>query len=726
MRNRFFTLLLILFSSSIFCQESTVDSINSILKKNIGDSVRFDLLVKKNTALKKLKRLDSVILISNQLINLAKKSNDVALIEKAFRIKTQNYNQLKEFNLAISTIKESITYFDADDTLQLAKAYDLLGRTCFVSSDVSGSVKYFLESSKYYEQLGNPINSYRALGIVYGQLEDLEKAFYYNEKVIEIATAKKDYNSLARAYLSQGFQYKETGKFALSIQSSLKAVSLYKDTLKQPLASRLSLIYGNIAEVYLFYHENNIDSIPIINSNFLGVKNIKEAVLDTTEWYLKESIKITNLGKDNHQVYSSHIRYGDFLFYKKEYKKALKYFNICYSICNGDQTMLLDEVGATSNLYKLYKAIGNNGKALEFYEKNIVLQDSLFNQDKQRELGKEEAKHEFEKQKAIEEEERAKQAALRLANEEKKKAIGKEKARNQLIIIYSICIGILIIGIFSILIYKRLREANHQQKIIESQKLIIEKNRNEMLESIQYSKSIQQRIFPTIEEINNLLPNSFLLFKSKDVVSGDFYWAYKKGNKTYFSVADCTGHGVPGAFMTLISLNIINSIIIEENINSTATLLEHLHYRLKEKLSDSEDGKVKHGLDIAMCAYNHDTKELEFSGLHNPIYIINSENKLKEIKGDNLFLGISDNFKVTSHKVKISSGDSIYLSTDGFPDQKGGDKGKKFYYSRLRNLLVDVNVETSDRKLEILNQKFEDWKGDKEQIDDVCIMGVTF
>jgi serine phosphatase RsbU (regulator of sigma subunit) len=135
---------------------------------------------------------------------------------------------------------------------------------------------------------------------------------------------------------------------------------------------------------------------------------------------------------------------------------------------------------------------------------------------------------------------------------------------------------------------------------------------------------------------------------------------------------------------------------------------------------------MKHGLDIAMCAYDHDTNELEYSGLHNPIYIINKDNELREIKGDNLFLGISSNFDVTKHIIKIQPGDSVYMSTDGFPDQKGGEKGKKYYYSRLRNSLRTVNSKPIDERRLMLDQKFVAWKGELEQIDDVCIMGVSF
>ncbi|MCT4580500.1 MAG: SpoIIE family protein phosphatase [Flavobacteriales bacterium] len=707
-------------------QHHELDSINRELKNTMEDTVRYQLLYKKNVFYRNINNYDSAIDVSNKIIQLSEQIGDRGLFARAYRIKAQNYNANKEYDKAVKTLKESIRLLNESDTLEMAKAYDLLGRTIYISGDVAGSITSFFESSKYYEKLGTPLSSYRALGIIYGQLNDLQKAFDYNQKVIQIALETEDYPSLARAYLSQGYQYKEMNKNALSIKASLKAVNIYVDTLNKPTASRLSLIYGNIAEVYLYYHEHNKDSVQIINPNFLGIKKLDQAILDTAEYYIKKSIEITELGNDQHHIYNANVRYGDFLFYQKKYNKALKYYLASYKICQGNSTMLGNEVGVTSKLYQVYKVLGKNGRALKFYEQNVMLQDSLFNQDKQRELGKQEAKFEFEKQQAIEEEERAKQKALADAKAEKEKAVADEKARNQLIIIYSIGFGMLLISVFSVLIYKRLRIAKKQQRVISGQKKIIEKNRNEMLESIEYSKNIQQRIFPTIHEINNLLPESFIYFKSKDVVSGDFYWAHRKGDKTFFSVADCTGHGVPGAFMTLISLNIINSIILEKEVESTATVLEYLHERLKDKMSEKKGGQIKHGLDIAMCAYNHVTHELEYSGLHNPLYIIDPDNELTAIKGDNLFLGISENFNVSSHKKIIQPGTSVYMSTDGFPDQKGGEKGKKYYYSRLRNLLRIINSKPIEERSKILNQKFEEWKGDKEQIDDVCIMGVTF
>ena len=232
-------------------------------------------------------------------------------------------------------------------------------------------------------------------------------------------------------------------------------------------------------------------------------------------------------------------------------------------------------------------------------------------------------------------------------------------------------------------------------------------------------------MFLTEKELNEILPKSALFFKPKDVVSGDFYWAFKKGDKVYFSVADCTGHGVPGAFMTLISLNLLNAIILED-VTSTADVLERLHTKLKERLTKSEEDQMKHGLDIAMCAYDFKTNEMEFSGLHNPMYVINEQGDLREIKGDNLFLGITKDFHVTKHQLTIKKGESVYLSTDGFPDQKGGEKGKKFYYSKFRKLLIKHNNESPEQWKKSLELELNNWKGDREQIDDICIMRVCF
>jgi serine phosphatase RsbU (regulator of sigma subunit) len=717
----------LLFFQCVYGQSEVIDSLNTELNKKMHDTLRFQAIKLKVFEFRKLGQFDSAIQLNTNLYAIANRIDDLSLLSEAYKTEFRTLYLNKSYKEAKELYHKFIKLLILNkDTVNLADAYFELGANEHGAGNAVGSIEYFFNSAIYAKALGNPIKAYRALAITYGSIDDLEKAYEYNQKVIDLAIEKKDYASLARGYLSKGYQLKEMGENAESFKASKKAVEVYLKELNSPKESRLSLIYGNISEVYLYYHENNIDSVFYLDSNFKYAKDLSSDVLDSAKLYIDKSLEISELGSFDHHVYNAKTRSADYYYYLEKYNKALKIYLECYELCKGESNMLSNEILVTAKLYQTYKTIKKFDKSLEFYEYNLTLQDSLYNKDKQRDLGKQEAKFEFEKQKVIDEVERGKLKVIEEALIKKEKAIAIEQKKKQNIITYSIALGVIVISIFSFLIFKRLRIARAQQLLIESQKVTLEKNRNKILESIEYSKNIQKRIFIPVKEVKRLLPNSFLFFKPKDVVSGDFYWVHRKGNKTYFSVADCTGHGVPGAFMTLISLNLINSIILEDDVNSTAAILERLHVRLKERLSSSEEEQMKHGLDIAMCAYNHDTNELEYSGLHNPIYIINKDNELREIKGDNLFLGISSNFNVKNHIIDLKPGDSVYMSTDGFPDQKGGGKGKKYYSSRLRNTLREVDLEPLEERKQLLDKKLQDWKGEKEQIDDICIMGVSF
>ena len=726
--NRILGLLFVfLYLNGAFGQAAKIDSLTAELAKNLPDTTRFRLIKSKIIEFRKENLLDSAIGLNNKLKDIAVKTKNEKLINASYEIEFVSLNLNKEYSRSKKVYLAFIEgLHQKKDTLGLADAYYNLGANEHGYGNIVGSLEYLFKSVPYHEAINNTIKPYRALAITYSQLDELDKAFEYNEKVIVLSEKLKDYESLARAYLSKGYQYKEMKKYGPSLVASKKAVAVYMNELNKPTDHRLSLVYGNIFEVYLYYHQNDLTGIIALDSNFKNVRNLNKAVLDTIEFYLDKSLYISELTNVSYHVYNAKSRYGDYYNYLKDYKNALKYYLECYALCKEDNFMLASEMSMAKKLYQLYKNINKNDLALSYYEISIELEDSLFNQDKQRDIGREEAKFEFEKQKVQEESERAKEKVIADTQLKKEQAIAKEQRKKQTIITFSVAIGLLLSSVFMFLIIKRLKVAKAQQVLIQAQKKTIEKNRNQMLESIEYSKNIQQRMFPTHEEVKRLLPNSFLYFRPKDVVSGDFYWVHRKGNKTYFSVADCTGHGVPGAFMTLISLNLINAIILEDDITTSAALLERLHVNLKERLTSSEEEQMKHGLDIAMCAYNHDTNELEYAGLHNPIYIINKENELRELKGDNLFLGISPNFNVTNHTISLQPGDSVYLSTDGFPDQKGGIKGKKYYYSNLRNTLRIVDTKPIADRARILNDKFEEWKGEGEQIDDVCIMGISF
>ena len=234
-------------------------------------------------------------------------------------------------------------------------------------------------------------------------------------------------------------------------------------------------------------------------------------------------------------------------------------------------------------------------------------------------------------------------------------------------------------------------------------------------------------------------PQSFILFKPKDIVSGDFYWMEKLKDKSLFAAADCTGHGVPGAFVSMIGANGLNRSVKEYGITEPAKILDRLSALVEETFS-----KRKDGMDIALCAIDTRNNILEYAGANNPLYLIREKAQpliwngnpidpavekdgfaLYEIKADKQPIGSFEGRKnFNNHILKISPEDIIYVFTDGYADQFGGPHGKKFKYSKLKELLLSLYKKPMDEQEEILNKTIEEWKGEEEQIDDICIISV--
>ncbi len=716
-------LFVFLLSLNFVGQSNKLDSLNYKIEHAESDSAKLIDLYWKNRYYRSVDSFDLALKVTYEMVNFSKKK----LPQKTtwcYQCVSTNYGLKNENEKALNVLLDYQLTVPLDDTLRQAEIFKAIGSKYQQFERYTEALAYFFKAVPYYEKLSETKTINADIAHCYSNLNQENHSVIFNEKSINESIRDSNYVQLASAYLNQGYFYLRLMNHEKSYYYSQLAKNVYLNVLKDSNDRSLGIAIGNIADIYIYYFKYAPDSTYIINPLFLGVKDLKKAMIDTAEYYLDESFRIAKL--NNAELIYNYFGYGDLYPYQDKYRKAIKPFLTAFELANNSNRPIFSQRKIADKLYLIYKNLGDAKEALKYYEIYVNFSDSIFNQTKQRELGKQEAKFEFEKQEAKDEALRLKNRAIENARKEHDKAVAKEREKKRNIITYSIALGLLLISFFTAVIFKRLKVAKKQQRVIASQKSIIEKNRNEMLESIEYSKNIQKRIFLSPKELKKLLPHSFLYFKPKDVVSGDFYWVYQKGSKVYFSVADCTGHGVPGAFMSLVSINLINAIILEDDVNSTATILEKLHVRLKERLTSSEEEQMKHGLDMAMCAYDYDTGILEYSGLHNPMYIIDTENELKEIKGDNLFLGISENFNVTSHKIELKKGSTIYLSTDGFPDQKGGEKGKKFYYSRLRNMLRVANTKPMNERALFLSEKFEEWKGDKEQIDDVCVMGVRF
>lgn len=268
-----------------------------------------------------------------------------------------------------------------------------------------------------------------------------------------------------------------------------------------------------------------------------------------------------------------------------------------------------------------------------------------------------------------------------------------------------------------------------QNQLIVKQKKEVEKQRENVISSIRYASRIQQALLSDEEQLKNLLPNSFLLQKPKDIVSGDFCYVERiKGNGKDYTVlilADCTGHGVPGAFMSLLCHNYLNQIIkIDQHINPVYVLAK-LNNMIYSNFHRKNGGnKIMDGLDISYLLINNQTGCCQFAGAHNPLYIIR-DNEIKIIKGDKLSIGGKDSIvrKITNHTIQLEKTDTIYLFTDGYVDQDGENNLEKFKYKRFRELLLYIHQQTFDQQKEILESTIVQWKGQRDQVDDISVLG---
>ncbi len=276
-------------------------------------------------------------------------------------------------------------------------------------------------------------------------------------------------------------------------------------------------------------------------------------------------------------------------------------------------------------------------------------------------------------------------------------------------------------------VVERTEEVVRQKTEIEAKNEELESLYKQVTDSIHYAKRIQEAILPPQHIIKTLLPESFVLFKPKDIVSGDFYWMAKKENYTYFAAIDCTGHGVPGAFMSLVGHNLLKDIITNTNAIEPADIMNKLREGVINTLhASNRDQAAKDGMDMTLCRINFDTLELQYAAAFNPLYIIRN-NELVQHDADKFPIGlfIGDYKSFNNHTIQLQKGDTLFLFSDGYADQFGGVKGKKFMVGNFRRLLQELNANQSFAKLKPeLETTLTSWQGEHEQVDDILVIGV--
>ncbi|MFH2094400.1 MAG: two-component regulator propeller domain-containing protein [Bacteroidota bacterium] len=282
---------------------------------------------------------------------------------------------------------------------------------------------------------------------------------------------------------------------------------------------------------------------------------------------------------------------------------------------------------------------------------------------------------------------------------------------------------------------KKLRDANQALRIKQMAALEIAKQKEELsiknksiTDSINYAKRIQEAMMPSEFLFKKLLPQSFILYKPKDLVSGDFYWIAEKANKIFIAAVDCTGHGVPGAFMSIIGFDLLRNIIKEQGIENPAQILNQLNSGVSETFSKNiDDQEVKDGMDVSLCVIDQNQKHIEYAGAMNPLYIIR-ENKIIEVKGNRFSVGTSgfsmEDQRFENHIVPYKTNDMVYIFSDGYADQFGGPLGKKFKFRRFRHLLLTIHNLPVHKQKSFLDENVENWRGELEQVDDLLVIGM--
>lgn len=276
-------------------------------------------------------------------------------------------------------------------------------------------------------------------------------------------------------------------------------------------------------------------------------------------------------------------------------------------------------------------------------------------------------------------------------------------------------------------VQERTVEINEQKSEIERSRDEIAKYAKDITDSIKYAKRIQNAIFPVQQDVKKIFPESVVFFQSKDLVSGDFYFADKIGSKRIFAAVDCTGHGVPGGFMSIVANNLLQQAIRQNGLTKPSEILDYASAGITHTLHQTYDeSTVKDGMDIAMCCWDENENTIEYAGAYNPLYLFR-DGELTQIKGDRFpagtFIGEQAK-KFTNHKLDAKSGDMLYVFSDGYADQFGGPKGKKFMMRRFRELLTDIHKKPVDEQHDLLLAHYKNWKGNLEQIDDIIVMGI--
>jgi len=597
-----------------------------------------------------------------------------------------------DYMAARDQFQEALTVFNGlGDKAGAAKCYGNIGLIYRATGDLPVALSYQFRSLKLREELNDEegmAKNYSAIGNIYDSQNNFALTVFYHTKALKLWDKLHNRSGVAGSYINIGNAYWDKQNDSMALLQYTRSLAIYDSLHDEGGASTCNM---NIGMIY-------------------DKRNDHETAME----YIFKALEVKKRIKDNSGISTCYINLAGSLLHLNRKAEAMEYLEKALEICKASNRKEGMKV-VYATMAKVYSEQNDYKQAFKYQQLYSEMKDSLFKEGSAKEMAEMQTKYESEK--------KQKEIAL-LTKDSRIKAL--ELNRNKLWMIVLVVVILLAI-VLAALFYNRYKLKQRANRLLEHRNSEITLQKKEITDSINYAKRIQESILPPAEAWHRMLPDSFIFYRPKDIVSGDFYWIEQKGDVVCFAAVDCTGHGVPGALMSVVGFNLLTQAINEVNLLKPADILKHLDAGVTKTLRQSEEGKgVKDGMDLSLCSLNKKTLELEYAGAFNSLYYV-SDGVLSEIKADKFPIGVNIGGKVdnyTNHTIQLKKGDCVYLYSDGYADQFGGPKGKKFKYNQLKELLVSISTLPVQEQRNVIESRFDQWKGSLEQVDDVVIIGL--
>lgn len=722
---------------------------------------------------------------ANKAVEMAQKLNYPKGLSKGYDILgvvnwiQADYTQAHSYFSRSLAIKKRL-----GDLPEIGKAYNNVGLVLLSQGQYSESLRFLIQALETHEKIHNKISIADVsenIGIIYQELQNLDQATEYYQKSLDIRKELGDYRGLAETYNNLGAVTFDNGKIELAKKYYFASLEITKDhnnpSVRASSYNNLGLLYKTLGDLEQAakYYQKALEIDEEIGDKY-GVANTlsKMGYLYATTYKTEEALAALTKSLEIAQSY----QYEDIELevcgkltdlYEKEgnFAKALTYFRQFKELSDkllGEETQ--KQIAELQTKYESEKKEKENQLLQARIEKqNLTARQIRLEAERQLERNLLlEAKNELNERtisqqkadsKRIIAENKQKEAENLVLKQEKrlKESQLKEKEariQRQNIITFTISISLLMVMALSIVLYRANQQKqkanqllheknefiNHQNEEILEQSAAIEAQKNEIqrksqaiTESIVYAKRIQEAILPFKEQISQYLNEYFILFQPRDIVSGDFYWFEEVEGKLVFAIVDCIGHGVPGAFMSMIGNDLLNNIVYGQRETNPDVILEKMHKGIRHALKQDQT-RNQDGMDAAILIIDPEKRKLSYAGAKNPLIFI-QDDQLNLIKGDRYGVGgslLARERTYHAHTLDLPAHkpSTFYIFSDGYADQFGGDKGRKFMTKRFRKLLLDIHNLPMEEQRATLQQKLQDWQGDNSQIDDILILGIRY